>query len=696
MAYRIGVDIGGTFTDFALFDEVGGRLCVHKQLTTPDDPSRAVLDGIGTLTGNAGLKLDAVESVAHGTTLVTNALIERKGARAGMLVTEGFRDILDMGLERRYDVFDLRLEFPDPLVARRLRREVKERLRYDGTVIEPLDLKGARAAVAELIERERIEALAICFLHSFTNPAHEDAARRLVEAEFPGLFVSTSADIFPNAREFERWTTTTMNAYVQPMADRYLARLESGLAASGFRGRLYIMTSSGGTLEAGAARHYPVRMLESGPAAGALMSARHGRTLSLAQLLSFDMGGTTAKGALVRNGVPLKTYELEVGRVHEFKRGSGLTVHIPVIDMIEIGAGGGSVAEIDSRGLIRVGPRSAGARPGPACYAQGGAAATLTDANLVLGYLGAESFLGGAMALDRPAAERAIMGSVATPLGLDLVRAASGIHAIVNEDVARAFRIHASERGFDYRQCTMVAFGGSGPLHALGIAKKLKISRVVFPMGAGVMSAFGLLVSPLGFETARTKRIALTNLTPAMMAETFTPLIAQTGGFLERANIPAAQITVRLKLDMRYVGQGYEIEVSLPQSTDWTALLSVLPALFRTEYAKTFPLGVLDEPLEILGWKAEALGPEPSLGERLTIEGVGHGAGSTLKSRRLAYFAETGDYVDCPVYDRYALKPGEAITGPALVEERESTAVIGPSDLVRVDAALNLIAELKG
>ena len=694
LVYRIGVDIGGTFTDFALFDEAGARLSVHKQLTTPDDPSRAVLEGVDRLVGASGIRLDAVDAVSHGTTLVTNALIERKGARAGMLVTAGFRDVLDMGLERRYDVFDLRLAFPDPLIARRLRREVKERLRHDGTVIEALDLNGVRIAVAELIKHERIEALAICFLHAFTNPAHEDAARHLVTEEFPDLFVSTSADIFPNAREFERWTTTSMNAYVQPMADRYLARLEKGLSAAGFRGRLYIMTSSGGTLEAGAARHYPVRMLESGPAAGALMSAHHGRALGLPQLLSFDMGGTTAKGALVCGGAPLKSYELEVGRVHEFKRGSGLPARIPVLDLIEIGAGGGSIAEIDARGLIRVGPRSAGARPGPACYAQGGTAATLTDANLVLGYLGAGSFLGGAMALDQPAAERAITESIATPLGLDLVRAASGIHAIVREDVARAFRIHASERGFDYRQCTMVAFGGSGPLHALGIAKKLRIPRVVFPMGAGVMSAFGLLVSPLGFETARTKRIALNTLTAESMADTFAPLMAQTRGFLERANVPPEHIAIRLKLDMRYVGQGYEIEVPLPPSTDWAALLAALPALFRTEYAKTFPLGVLDEPLEILGWKAEALGPEPSLGGQLKIEEAGHGTGGALKARRPAFFAETGDYVDCPVYDRYGLKPGETITGPALVEERESTAVIGPGDQVTVDPALNLIAEL--
>jgi N-methylhydantoinase A len=694
--YRIGVDIGGTFTDFALLDERGGRLSVHKQLTTPDDPSRAVLEGIGTLVRAAGVEPAALDVVAHGTTLVTNALIERRGARAGMLVTAGFRDTLDMGVERRYDVFDLRLGFPAPLVPRRRRREAKERLRFDGAVLEPLDLAGVRASVADLIAEEAIEALAICFLHAFTNPAHENAARDLVEREFPGLFVSTSADVFPNAREFERWTTTTMNAYVQPMADRYLERLETSLSAQGFAGRLHIMTSSGGTLEADAARRYPVRMVESGPAAGVLMSAHHGRRLALDQLLSFDMGGTTAKGALIRNAQPIKRYELEVARVHEFKRGSGMPARIPVIDMIEIGAGGGSIAEVDARGLLRVGPRSAGARPGPACYGQGGEAATLTDANLVLGYLGADSFLGGAMRLDPAAAERAIGCAVARPLGLDLTRAAYGIHAIVSEDVARAFRIHASERGFDYRRCSMVAFGGSGPLHALGIARKLKIPRVVFPMGAGVMSAFGLLVSPLAFETARTRRIALAALTPALMAEGFAPLIAQCAGFLERARVPVEHIDLRLKLDMRYVGQGYEIEVPLPAGRDWPALLAALADLFRVEYAKTFPLGLLEEALEVVGWKAEATGPEPPLGASLGLNGGAPGQGTALKGHRRAYFAEAGDYRDCPVYDRYRLRPGELVIGPALIEERESTAVIGPDDRVAVDAAHDLIAELEG
>ena len=367
-----------------------------------------------------------VESIAHGTTLVTNAVIERRGARTGMLVTAGFRDILDMGFEQRYDLFDLRLTWPDPLVPRHLRREVRERVDHDGQVVEAFDPEATRAAVRDLVESAGIEALAICFLHSYANPLHEDAAGELVREEFPHLHVSRSAEVFGNMREYERWTTATMNAYTQPMFNRYVERLERGLADLGFGGRLFVMTSSGASIMPETARRFPVRALESGPAAGALMSAHHGRTLGLPDLLSFDMGGTTAKGALVRGFTALKQYDLEVGRVHEFKRGSGLPVKLPVIDMIEIGSGGGSLARVDERGLIRVGPQSAGADPGPACYAKGGTRATLTDADVVLGYLDPEFFLGGEMRLDAGAARAAIEEHVAKPAGLEPIRAAWG------------------------------------------------------------------------------------------------------------------------------------------------------------------------------------------------------------------------------------------------------------------------------
>ena len=696
MAYRVGVDIGGTFTDFALFDEDGGSMAIHKQLTTPADPSEAVLDGVQALLAQTGVSIGDVDSIAHGTTLVTNAVIERRGALTGMLATEGFRDILDMGLEQRYDLFDLRLQFPEPLAPRQLRYEVAERVLYDGTVERELDLDGARRAIAELTEKHGIEALAVCFLHSYANPSHEQRVRELAEAEFPALYVSTSAEVFPNMREFERWTTTTINAYTQPMFDRYLKRLEDSLAAQGFGGRLYIMTSSGGSLSPDAARRFPVRALESGPAAGVLMSAHHGVTLKLPHMLSFDMGGTTAKGALIRDFLPLKKYEMEVARVHEFKRGSGLPVKIPVIDMIEIGAGGGSIAEVDERGLIRVGPRSAGATPGPACYGQGGEMATLTDANVVLGYLDPAFFLGGDMSLDVAAAEVAITRSVAEPLTLDMARAAWGIHEIINEDVARAFRIHASERGFDYRNSSMVAFGGSGPVHALAIARKLKIPRVVFPIGAGVMSALGLLVSPLSFELARSHRAFLEDLDAARFSETFAPIVDEASGFLRRAGIADDDIQVLRKLDMRYQGQGYEIEVTLPSDGDDEQVFGDLPELFANQYAEVFAVSHLNEALEIVNWKVEATGPEAHLqaGYRLTGAGADSASPEPLKGKRRAYFSETDGYLDCPVYNRYALAPDTEITGPALVEERESTCVIGVGDTARVDEHFNLIADL--
>jgi N-methylhydantoinase A len=689
--YRIGVDIGGTFTDFALFDVRGARMSVHKQLTTPQDPSEAVIEGIDTLLKRESIAIADVSDVVHGTTLVTNAVIERKGAVTGMLATAGFSDILDMGFERRYDLFDLRVKYPPPLVPRRLRLEVAERVRFDGTVETPLDEAAAKAA-AKRFQELGVAAVAVCFLHAYANPAHEIRAAQILRESAPDLFVSSSADVFPNMREFERWTTTTVNAFTQPMFDRYLERLEEVLASQGFRGRLYIMASSGGTLTTDTARRFPVRALESGPAAGVLMSAHHGRSLDLPNLLSFDMGGTTAKGALVRGGTPIKRYSMEVARVHEFRQGSGLTIRIPAIDMIEIGAGGGSIANIDDRGLLRVGPRSAGADPGPACYGRGGTKPTLTDANLVLGFLDAGFFLGGAMALDRPAAENAIQAGVAKPLGLDVLRAAWGIHDIVSEDVARAFRIHASERGFDYRSGSMVAFGGSGPLHALSIARKLKIPRVVFPVGAGVMSALGLLISPLAFEMARSRRIHVADIDAGDFAATFAALEIEATSYLLSAGVARSDICLKRRLDMRYQGQGHEIEVALPDTTDAGALFADLAELFDRAYEATYTLR-LGEPAEIVNWKVEAVGPAPNLGAGYSLSGPAE-TDKALKGARLAYDVQSGRMTEWPVYDRYALSPGATVAGPALIEERESTCVIGAGQTATVDAHYNLVAEL--
>ena len=690
MSYRLGVDIGGTFTDFALVDDDTGRTAVHKQLTTPGDPSRAVLEGVGVLLARQGVPISKVSSIVHGTTLVTNAVIERRGSPTGMLTTAGFADVLDIGKERRYDLYDLRLSFQAPLVPRVLRREISERIRDDGVVLTPVDLGEVEAAVRSLVETHHIESLAVCFLQAYLNPVHELEVKAHLNRCFPTLYVSTSAEVSPFIREFERFTTTTVNAFVQPIVDRYLARLEGGLEQLGFSGRLYIMSSSGGTVTPATARRYPVRMLESGPSAGILMSAAVGRSLQLPNLLAFDMGGTTAKGALVRDGQPQKKYEMEVARVHEFKRGSGLPVQTAVVDMIEIGSGGGSLAEVDDRGLLRVGPRSAGADPGPACYRRGGERAAVTDADLTLGYLDPGFFAGGTLSLDAQASSRAIAGVVGTRLSLDPVAGAWGIHEVANEDIARAFRIHASERGVDFRGCAMVAFGGAGPLHAVRVAAKLRIPTVILPLGAGVFSAFGLLASPLCFDAMRTLRVALADLDPSQLDAGFEPLVAEATGFLREAGVEQGQIRIVRRLDMRYAGQGFEVEVTLPDSADATACVTLLPELFVRAYEQVFSLSLIDEPIELVNWKVEALGPLPVMEMRhgLDEEAVSEGP---LKARRAAYFPDGGGFVDCPVYDRYRLQPGSVIEGPALVEERESTCVIGPGQTGRIDSFHNLV-----
>ncbi len=682
--YRIGVDIGGTFTDCVLVDEASGAVRLHKLLTTPRDPAQAVLDGISELATAAGVAMDEVSTIVHGTTLVTNALIERKGSRTGMLVTAGMRDILDIARERRYDLFDLRLTFPQPLVPRRWRHEIDERIAHDGMVVSELDAAQVRAAARAMVDAG-IEAVAICFLSSYRNPAHEQAAAALIAAEFPQLRVSSSAEVFPYIREYERWTTATMNAYVQPLVDRYISRIEDGAAALGFSGGFHIMTSSGGMVTAETARRFPIRLLESGPAAGALMSAHHGRAGGMPDLLSFDMGGTTAKGALVRDGRPLRAYELEVARVHQFKAGSGLPAKAPVIDMIEIGAGGGSIAGIDQRGVIAVGPRSAGAEPGPACYGRGGENPTLTDANLVLGYLDAGSFLGGEMRLDRAAAERAIGTRVAEPLGIDMLHAAWGIHEAVNEDVAGAFRIHASERAFDYRRSSMVAFGGSGPVHACRIARKLHIPQVVLPPGAGVMSAMGLLRSPFSFELARSHRLRLDALDDAAWRDGFADMEREVVDVVRRAGISAGDIAVSRRLDLRYEGQGYEVEVEAGETP------AGLADAFRAAYGAIYSTIALDEPIEVVNWKIEATAPDPLAADFRFAFAAGGTDGR--KGARAVWLPNRG-LAEVAVFDRYRLAPGTEIAGPAIIEENESTLVVGAGDSARVDARLNIIVTI--
>ncbi|MFP6706850.1 MAG: hydantoinase/oxoprolinase family protein [Alphaproteobacteria bacterium] len=687
MSHRLGVDIGGTFTDFALVDDQTGALAVHKQLTTPADPSQCVLAGLAALLARTGTDIAELTTIAHGTTLVTNAVIERKGAATGMLVTEGFRDVLDIAMERRYDLFDLRLHFAEPVVPRRLRLEIPERVMFDGAIGAPIDEAAVDRAVTRLVEEHGIEALAVCFLHSYADPGHEERAREIANMLYPDLRVTTSNEVLPFMREYERWTTTTINAYVQPLTDRYLDHLESGLAEMSFQGRLLVMTSSGGMATPPMARRFPVRLVESGPAAGALMAAFLGRQVGTPDLLSFDMGGTTAKGALIRDNRALRRYEFEIAREHGFKQGSGLPLRIPVIDMIEIGAGGGSIAAVDKTNLLAVGPQSAGADPGPACYRRGGARATLTDANVALGYLVPDAFLGGEMALDAGAASDALARDVASALDVEVLRAAWGVHEVINEDVARAFRVHASEIGFDYRRCAMVAFGGSGPAHAMRVARKLRIPKVIFPVGAGVMSAIGLLTVPISFATLRSGDTRLETLDAAGLEAGFAPVERQARSLLEAAGVPLDGVNLERRLDMRFYGQGHEVEVTLLDGTSPTHL----GELFLAAYAEAFAVTPLDAGIEIVNWKIEANGPNPDFAER--YHPFAGPSGGDPVARRVRVFDPTSDdYVECPVYDRYALPAGTTIEGPALIQENEATTVLGTGERLEVDSFGNLVA----
>ncbi|HEX7101793.1 MAG TPA: hydantoinase/oxoprolinase family protein, partial [Nitrolancea sp.] len=484
---RVGIDIGGTFTDLLVLDEATGAFHIGKTLTTPDDPSRAVQTGLSDLLRQHEIAPGRVKQIIHGTTLVTNALIERRGVPTALLTTKGFRDAIEIGHEHRYDLYDLFLELPKPLVRRRWRLEVDERVLADGTEERPVEPDDVRRLIAEM-RAGGIQAVAVTLLHSYRYPEHERQIGEILAREAPEMTVSLSSDVVPEIREYERASTTICNVYVRPVVDRYLERLETSLRRLGIDCELLVMLSSGGICSVETARRYPIRLVESGPAAGALAAAYLGRSIGMRDLLSFDMGGTTAKACLIDNGAPLTSSDFEVSRVYRFKKGSGFPVSVPVIEMIEIGAGGGSIASIDQLGLLKIGPHSAGAEPGPACYGHGGTEPTVTDADLVLGNLDPDFFLGGAMTLDRETAERAIDERVAKPLGLSVVEAAWGIHQLVNENMANAARVHAIERGADPRAYPLFAFGGAGPVHAFRVAKILHAPGVIVPAGAGVGS----------------------------------------------------------------------------------------------------------------------------------------------------------------------------------------------------------------
>jgi 5-oxoprolinase (ATP-hydrolysing)/N-methylhydantoinase A len=679
MSYRVGLDIGGTFTDYVLLEDRSGELILHKRLTTPADPAEGALLGLEELMQKSGLELGDCSMLVHGTTLVTNAVIERRGARTALLTSRGFRDVLEMGREQRYDIYDLFLQYPESLVDRRWRLEVDERVDRDGRPLRPPDLEAVRAQVRE-IAAAGMEAIAVCFLHSYLNPAHERVVAELIRREMPGLRVSVSHEVVPEIREFERTSTTVANAYVQPLIDRYLGRLERELEERGFRGRFYLMQSSGGLAGLETARKFPVRLLESGPAGGAIVGAYLGRLLGLRDLIAFDMGGTTAKICVIRDGRPMLAAEMEAGRVHRFKKGSGLPIKTPVLDLMEIGAGGGSIAFPNRLGLLQVGPQSAGADPGPACYGQGGDEPTVTDACLKLGYLDPTHFLGGDMPLDAAAAA-AVLARLGETLGLT-DETASGVYDVVCETMAGAARVHVIEKGRDPRRFPLVAYGGAGPLHAVRVARSLGASEVIVPPVPGVAAALGFLVAPISFEFSRSVPAELRSLDWGDAEALYRSMEEQALAHLRSAGVD--EVRFEREAEMRLSGQFHDIVVPVRGGPE------ELREDFEREYGRLYH-DVLPgyEPL-VLNWRLRALGPDPEV----RLPRLGATADGLPRGERLAYFPEEGGFVPTRVYDRSGLGAGAEITGPAIVEERESTAVLGPRDRLRVDELGNLRVSL--
>ncbi|HTK92748.1 MAG TPA: hydantoinase/oxoprolinase family protein [Verrucomicrobiae bacterium] len=692
--YALGVDIGGTFTDLVVYDHETGRQWSRKVLTTHDDPARAVAAGVGAILREGGLEPRRFTRVVHATTLFTNALIERKGARTGLLTTEGFADTLEIGRERKYELYDLGITKPEPLVPRDLRLEVAERVGADGRVRRRLDARDV-AAKARRAVAAGAESLAIVLLHAYANPRHEAEAARIVSRLFPRLAVTTSHEVAPEIREFERASTTAANAYIKPLAQRYLELMGRRIAAAGIPAPLLLMLSSGGLTHVAEAERAPVRMLESGPAAGAIAAAFFGRDdADEGRVLAFDMGGTTAKLSLVDGGEPLTAYSFEAARQRRFIEGSGLPIRISTIELIEIGAGGGSIASMDAIGLLKVGPRSAGSQPGPAAYGLGGAEPTVTDADLLLGYLNPDYFAGGELALD-VAAARAAVDRLARGLGLPSTQVAWGIHDVVNESMASAARVHIAERGRDPRHYALLCTGGAGPVHAWSLAKKLGMARVICPPSAGVASALGLLVAPARVDRVATVGIRLDEGSVGALEAAFRRLEDEARAVMADTGLPLERATIQRLADGRFLGQGFDLVVTLPDGpyADTREDRARLTAAFETAYREKFALTPPGVPVEFLNIRVAARAPVAGSGVVLAGRRGGD-AGAARKGERPVYFPDAAGFVPASVYDRYRLGIGDTLTGPAVVEEEGSTLVVGPGATARVAASGNIIMTL--
>ena len=681
--FRIGVDIGGTFTDIVAVRENSGEKFNGKVLTTPMNPSEGVLQGVSEIIKKHNINPENCR-IIHGTTLVANALIERKGVETALLTTEGFKDVLEIGREWRYDLFSLDLEMPNPIVPRHLRFEIKERLDYKGDILVSLD-QNELILIAKKLAKLNIRTLAIVFMHSFKNSIHEELAKNIFNKYAPNINLCLSSSVSPEIGEYERTSTTVANAYVQTIFKSYIDALVKGLKKIGIKNDLFLMLSDGGIVHQKTAVEYPIRLVQSGPAGGAQAATLYGRSTNSNDVLCFDMGGTTAKACLIDNGKPSRTTVFEVARVYRFAKGSGLPLQVPVIDMIEIGAGGGSIARIDDMGLIQVGPDSSGSFPGPACYNLGGKHPTVTDSDLVLGYLDAENFLGGDMKLEKKLAEQAIKTFIAEPMKISVLEAAWAIHEIVTENMSQAASIHALEKGRKIEKYTMIPIGGAGPVHACSLMSKMNLNKMISPPDAGVASAIGMTASPNSFELVQADMQQLELLNFTKMKKAFLDMEKKGTKLLLQTGTNKKHISINNSTLMRYVGQGYEIEVPLNKEVLSLKNIKNIKLEFEKVYQNLF--GRIEKmPMEIISWRTIASGPLPNFSLNFNEKKK-----SLSKEKKRKVFFGGKKFNDTIVLDRSSLSKTFKSTGPLIIEERESTLVIPPNFKVQMHESGNLI-----
>lgn len=684
---KLAADIGGTFTDIVL--EAGARRWSCKVLTTTHAPELGVIEGIRLVLEQSGITPNEIGVFIHGTTLATNALIERKGAKTAFITTKGFRDILEQGYEKRFDHYDLMIDRSMPLVPRTLRYTVEERLSADGDVLVPLN-ESAIPELAQKLVEEHVKAVAIGFLHAYAHDGHERRVREILAANLPkDVTICISSEVAPEIREFERFSTVVANAYVRPLMAGYLHRLRDQLKDMRLSCPLFLMMSGGGLTTLETSARFPIRLVESGPAGGAILASEIAAECSLPEVVSFDMGGTTAKICLLSDGVPEHARKFEIARAYRDMKGSGIPVRIPVIEMVEIGAGGGSIARVDKLNRITVGPDSAGSTPGPVCYGRGGTEPAVTDANLALGKIDPTYFAGGKIKLDEQAAKTALQKAIGAPLGLKDFWSAAGVTEIVEENMAGAARVHAIERGRDIAACTMIAFGGGAPLHACRLAEKVGLKSIIVPKGAGVGSAIGFLRAPIAYEVTRSAAISLDKFSAKAVNSLLDHMTADARAVVEPA-LGGAKATVQIIADCRYVGQGHEIRVSVPLRALKDADGAKLKAAFESQYVQVYNLRIPNQEAEAITWSVtvSSLAKKPKRASKTSAKST-----PKPRSKRLIYDPALGKQVKAPVYWRFDMKPGAAFKGPAIIAEDETSTIVGANFSARINSLGYVILE---